>query len=325
MKYPYSFGLLIITVYSGILINIAHAASTDPDKLISCSWQTINAGSPDACGEVGASTYPMDPIAKQKCLDYVASLNGPEGRPSDGINCDYNSSSIHSAKTRDETNCQGSNPGNSNCCCTYGAKSDCIWYPYWPKLYDYAELIGFDTARVYGFESVYKACGSNVPNVNGDPDRNASAVCSCGGESEKPQSGNTASGNRILPPVNFTPQVTIPGSNFQAGTDITLTEKSTTYIGQYVSAFYNYAMGIVGILAVIVLMIGGIIWLTSAGNPSKITQAKDLMIGSITGLVSLLISWILLNTVNPDLIKFKITKIGQIDETNLSPVNLIKK
>ncbi|MCX6797817.1 MAG: pilin [Candidatus Falkowbacteria bacterium] len=118
-------------------------------------------------------------------------------------------------------------------------------------------------------------------------------------------------------PLYFQPEISVPGSNFQANATTTMTERSTTYIGQYISAFYNYAMGIVGIVAVIVLMIGGVIWLTSGGNPNKVGQAKDLIVGSITGVALLLGSWILLNTVNPNLVKFKINAVNYIAELRM--------
>lgn len=117
-----------------------------------------------------------------------------------------------------------------------------------------------------------------------------------------------------IEPVKFSPSIGIPGSTFQSTTTVTMTASSTIYIAQYISAFYDYAMGIVGIVAVIVLMIGGIIWLTSGGNPTKIEQAKDLILGSITGVGLLLGSWILLNTVDPNLVKFKINNVKYIDE-----------
>lgn len=115
-------------------------------------------------------------------------------------------------------------------------------------------------------------------------------------------------------PVIFNPSMSIPGSNFKADVPYEMTARTTGYIGEYISAYYSYAMGIVGILAVIVLMIGGVIWLTSGGNPSKVQQAKDLIIGSITGTGLLLASWVLLNTVNPNLVKFKLNDVGYISE-----------
>jgi len=54
-----------------------------------------------------------------------------------------------------------------------------------------------------------------------------------------------------------------------------------------------------------VLMGGGLLWLTSGGNDAKITQAKELIVGSVSGLVILFGSWVILNTINPALLELK--------------------
>jgi len=111
-------------------------------------------------------------------------------------------------------------------------------------------------------------------------------------------------------PINFTPQLTIPGSGFNQGEAMPAGEyKSGTMTSdlllKYIKAFYRYGIGVAGILAAIVLMAGGILWLTSAGNDSKVNQAKELIAGSITGVLILFCSWIILNTINPDLVNLK--------------------
>lgn len=114
-------------------------------------------------------------------------------------------------------------------------------------------------------------------------------------------------------PVEFTPQVTIPGSSFQAGVTSPL-EASTGPIARYISAIYNYGVGIVGILAAMMLMIGGIIWLTAAGSSSKIEQAKSFIGSSLTGMALVLTAYILLNTINPDLVNLRTTTVAQLEE-----------
>jgi len=112
-------------------------------------------------------------------------------------------------------------------------------------------------------------------------------------------------------PLNFTPQITIPldGLNqnsipvgkYRPDTGV----MSSDLLAKYVKGFYTYGLSIAGILAAVVLRAGGILWLTSAGNDSRISQAKELIIGSVTGMIILFCSWILLNTINPDLIKLQ--------------------
>jgi hypothetical protein len=112
-------------------------------------------------------------------------------------------------------------------------------------------------------------------------------------------------------PLTFEPQVGIPGV-YEKGTTYTLTKNDTSYIAEMIKGFYNYGIGIAGLLATIMLMAGGLIWLTSAGSSEKITQAKNLMSGSVIGLVILFGSWMLLRTINPALVDFRIRDIKGI-------------
>ncbi len=114
-------------------------------------------------------------------------------------------------------------------------------------------------------------------------------------------------------PIKFTPQVSIPGSSFTAKVSSTL-EYSTGPIARYISAFYNYGVGIVGIVAAMMLMIGGIIWLTAAGSSSKIEQAKSIIGSSLVGMVLVMTAVILLRTVNPALVDLKTTQVENIAE-----------
>ncbi len=122
---------------------------------------------------------------------------------------------------------------------------------------------------------------------------------------------------KVVLAVNFKPQVTIPGkdSEYVAGQHIVL-QHSLQPIGDYIKAIYNYALMIVGILAAIVLMVGGIIWLTSAGNSEKISQAKSWISGALTGLVLMLISYVILQTINPNLVNLRTPGLDVIGKIN---------
>ncbi len=96
-------------------------------------------------------------------------------------------------------------------------------------------------------------------------------------------------------------QVPIPNSPL-SGNSVTITGD---LLGKYIIGVYNYGLAIVGILAAIVLMAGGVLWLISGGDPGKINQAKELMVGSVIGTIILFSAWIILNTVNPALLQFK--------------------
>lgn len=121
----------------------------------------------------------------------------------------------------------------------------------------------------------------------------------------------------IEQPLKFQPQTTIPNL-WTKGTEVTLEKSDTSVIAGMIKGFYNYGIGIAGILAAIMLMAGGIIWLTSAGSSEKVSQAKNLLGGSIIGLVILFGSWIMLRTINPALVDFRIQDIVGIEPSYIS-------
>ena len=77
------------------------------------------------------------------------------------------------------------------------------------------------------------------------------------------------------------------------------------WIANYIGAIYKYALGLASVLAVVVVMVGGILYLTSAGAPQRIEQGKNLIIGAISGLVIIIFSYVFLNLINPELIKLR--------------------
>ncbi len=76
-------------------------------------------------------------------------------------------------------------------------------------------------------------------------------------------------------------------------------------IGEYIKSIYIYSISIVGILATVVIMIGGLIWITSMGNAARVANAKDWIGAALTGLALAMFSYVLLSIINEDLVKFK--------------------
>ena len=92
------------------------------------------------------------------------------------------------------------------------------------------------------------------------------------------------------------------------------------WIGEYIAGVYKYAIGIVGILAAVVLMIGGVMWIVAGGSATAIGEAKAWIGASLTGLVIALCSYLILYQVNPALVGFNglnITLVQKIDEDAL--------
>lgn len=110
---------------------------------------------------------------------------------------------------------------------------------------------------------------------------------------------NAAEEESNLPdPVTFTPNVELPGFP-------TTTKVSGRTAGQYIRALYIYFVGVVGVLAVAMIMYAGFLWITAAGNATRVTQAKEQMNAAVIGLILTLTSFLLLQLINPELVKLK--------------------
>ena len=62
-------------------------------------------------------------------------------------------------------------------------------------------------------------------------------------------------------------------------------ELSRTDLGTVINTAMNVFIGVVGLLAIIYLIVGGLSYIMSAGNTEKITTAKNTVIYAILGLV----------------------------------------
>jgi len=57
----------------------------------------------------------------------------------------------------------------------------------------------------------------------------------------------------------------------------------------------NYVLGILGVLALVMFIYGGLIWMTSEGAPDKIKKGKDTLVWAILGLALIFFSYALLD------------------------------
>lgn len=71
---------------------------------------------------------------------------------------------------------------------------------------------------------------------------------------------------------------------------------------EYIKYIFGFALIIAGLIAFGSLIYGGVRYLTSAGSPSALGDAKDQISSAILGLVVLLCSYLILTTVNPQLV-----------------------
>lgn len=114
-------------------------------------------------------------------------------------------------------------------------------------------------------------------------------------------------------------RIKIPGLSFTAATDDFLVENSAggadirvSFLGQYIAAVYRFAIAISTTIAAIVILVSGIQWLSSAGGDG-IAAAKQRIVTAIIGLILAAGSYLILFTINPDLVRFQYLDVPYIE------------
>ena len=79
-------------------------------------------------------------------------------------------------------------------------------------------------------------------------------------------------------------------------------ETIATSLPSYIKYIYDFAIAFAGLITLGSLIWGGFIYFTSTGDPMKIKTAKEQMTAAFTGLLILLSSYLILATINPNLL-----------------------
>lgn len=90
--------------------------------------------------------------------------------------------------------------------------------------------------------------------------------------------------------------------------------------GEFIQYMYSYGIKIAALLAVIVIIIAGVQWLTSGGSTDKISSARKRIGGALMGLFLVGTSYIILYTVNPFIVNFRPPQAWLINKQSLVPL-----
>jgi hypothetical protein len=105
------------------------------------------------------------------------------------------------------------------------------------------------------------------------------------------------------------PLENVPGFELETG-------NATKNFPQYINSIYNLAVWIVGISALFMGTFGAFVYLTSAGNTSQVGKGKGIIKDALIGMVLLLSAWLILNTINPDLVNLNFSSLSSGGGTN---------
>src|SRR3989344_5410583 len=71
----------------------------------------------------------------------------------------------------------------------------------------------------------------------------------------------------------------------------------------YLSRVFTISIGLAAILATLMIVVGGIQRVTAYDNPGKKGEANERITNAVLGLLLVLSAWLILYTINPDLIR----------------------
>ena len=101
--------------------------------------------------------------------------------------------------------------------------------------------------------------------------------------------------------ANYTPLAPLPGTTIQSGDGA-----GTTNISTYVAGMIKLLVALGAALAVLFAIIGGTQYVAASINPAAKAGALERIQNSLVGLAIILSSYLVLNSINPDLVNFKL-------------------
>ena len=112
-----------------------------------------------------------------------------------------------------------------------------------------------------------------------------------------------------VPPIdtsNYTLLAPLPDGN--GGQLSTFNSADNNALGGYLNLMIKIFIGLCAVLAVVMIVVGGIEWMTTE-LPGEKADGKGKITGAIFGLLLALVAWTLLNTINPSLLKTDLSSI----------------
>jgi hypothetical protein len=110
---------------------------------------------------------------------------------------------------------------------------------------------------------------------------NGAAICCCG---RNVTQTTTTSTNPFTVPTQ-------PNYNYSNITNPLQTTDVSVVIGRIIKAF----LAIIGSILLLIIIYGGFLWMTAAGNPARVTKGRNTLIWGILGVIVIFLAWILVS------------------------------
>ncbi len=161
---------------------------------------------------------------------------------------------------------------------------------------------GSDGKNAYCITTVGQNCSTfSLDQIGTCADLGSGTACCAAKGTPVPGGSTSSTPSSSASSLQYAPLENLPGFEGESGDFAT-----------YFKNVYLLALWIVGISALFMLVVGGFLYLSSAGNTSTLGYAKKTIYGALIGLVIALISWLLLNTINADLTNLKLSGLSGV-------------
>lgn len=179
---------------------------------------------------------------------------------------------------------------------------------------DKKEVIGVCCVSSRGNGSVCRGGANNEAGTCKDSNQcasgdviNAPGACTSGRVCCKLPNPNPTPGS--VGKLNYTLLEQIPGPGSTSNLDLP----------GYLQALYKFSLWAIGIAALLMLSVGGFLYVTSAGNTARMGTAKEIISDSLIGLALALVAWLFLFIINPDFTKLKLPTVTPTTPTPTPP------
>lgn len=101
------------------------------------------------------------------------------------------------------------------------------------------------------------------------------------------------------------------------------------YLGEYIDAVYRWSIGAGALLAIVMIMIGGLQYALARGNAAGLEKAKKRITDAVTGMVLLLFAWVIAYTVDPATTQFDALRVQFVEKiefiSNETPFDFVEQ
>lgn len=100
-------------------------------------------------------------------------------------------------------------------------------------------------------------------------------------------------------PTNLT--IKEGGSDFPGSSDIGIPEGYKSF-GELLSMIFVWSLRLLGITVFVMMFYAGVLWMTARGNTGQVSEAQKRMTNAVLGAILLLSAYLILYTINPNLV-----------------------